>query len=82
MQPVGRTVSFDRSWIVNHLEVVEREEGHGCKVEIARASNFFPARRDFHRSWSKDASLVGGDNLVLNAAPRDAATEYRSGEIE
>ena len=59
MQPVGRTVSFDRGWIVSDLEDVKREREQELEVEIARASNFFPAGWDFHRSWSKNASLVG-----------------------
>jgi hypothetical protein len=41
MEPVGRTESIDRGWIVNHLEVVEREGGQELKVEIAQAPNFF-----------------------------------------
>ena len=75
MQPVGRTESIDRGCIVKHLERGERERAKGWKVEIARASTFFPGRRDFHRSWSKDAGLVGRDDFVSNAAPSDAAAE-------
>jgi hypothetical protein len=75
MQPVGRTVSSDRGWFVNDLEEVKTDQGLCWEVEIARASNFFPGRRDFHRSWSNDTSLIGRDNFVLNAAPGDAATE-------
>jgi hypothetical protein len=47
MQPVGRTVSFDRDWIVNHLEAVEREEGPRGRVEIAQGPNFFPGEPRF-----------------------------------
>lgn len=43
MQPVGRTVSFDRGWIVNDLEDVKRGKEQELKVEIARGSKFFPA---------------------------------------
>jgi hypothetical protein len=82
MHPAGRTVSYNRGWFVNNLEEAKREESHGLKVEIAQASNFLPTGRDFHRSWSKDASLIRGDNLVLSAAPGDAATEQRGGEID
>ena len=45
------------------------------KVEIARVSNFFPASGDIHRSWSKDASLVGRDDFVSNAAPGNVAAK-------
>ena len=75
MQPAGRTVSFDRGWIVNDLGGAEREAERGLRVEIALAPNFFPASRDFHRSWSKNASLVGRDDFVLNATPGNAAAE-------
>ena len=82
MQPAGRTVSFDRGWIVNYLgdfKVCARSQ---WKVEIAGGSNFFPANRDFHRSWCDDASLVGRDDFVLNAAPGNATAEERGEEIE
>src|ERR1700739_3902705 len=82
MQPVGRTVSFDRDWIVNHLEDVNGWARNQWKVEIARGSNFFPANQDFHKSWSKDAGLIGRDDFVLNAAPGDAASEQGCKEIE
>ena len=82
MQPVGRTVSSDRGWIVNHLEDIRELARNQWKVEIARAPNFFPVGRDFHRSWSKNAGLVGGDDFVLNAAPGDAATEQGGKKIE
>ena len=51
------------------------EQRGGTRVEIAQGPNFFPASRDFHRSRSKDASLVWRDNFVLNAPPCDAAAE-------
>src|SRR5580765_5647159 len=82
MQPVGRTVSYDRGWNVNDLEESKREGQNGLRVEIAQAPHFFPDARDFHRSWSKYAGLVGGDNFVLNATPGDAAAEERGKEIE
>jgi hypothetical protein len=75
MQPTGRTVSFDRGWIVKHLQDAEAKEEVRLKVEIARASKYFPTRRDIHRSWRKNTSLVGGDDFIANAAPSNAAAE-------
>ena len=82
MQPIGRTVSFDRGWIVNYLGEAEEGERHELKVEIAGGSKFFPRKQDFHRSWCEDASLVWRDDFVLNAPPGDAAAEERGEEIE
>ena len=75
MQPVGRTGRFNRGCVVNDLAEVKGGKAKGLKVEIAAAPNFFPAGQDFHRLSSEDASLVGRDDLVLNAAPGDPATE-------
>jgi hypothetical protein len=82
VQPISRTVSSDRDWIVNYLEETKDGGRHELKVEIARDSTFFPGSRVFHRSWSKDTSLVGRDDFILNTPPSDAATENRGEEIE
>jgi len=75
MHPAGRTASFDRGRVVNHLEEIKSTGGRRSRVENALAPNFFPGQRDFHSLWSNNASLVWGDDFVLNAAPGDAAAE-------
>lgn len=82
MHPVCRTVNYYRGIFLNDLEDWEREKREGLQVEIARRLNFFPSGEVFHNLWSKYASLLGGDEFVLNAAPGNAAACQRSSEVD